>query len=447
MSSKEISRRDLLKTRDYFLFNLQGKKYLFHRDSFAILNVPQKLTTQTKRTIENILKNEEKKAKVVDKLTLRTVALNLTNRCNFACSYCFANKGKYDKPGLTMSEGIAKRAIDLLFENIRNNKQKRAGIAFFGGEPLLEWDLLQKIVLYAEENKPSSLKRLKFLITTNASLLDQSKIDFLKKHNFSVMISIDGPPESHDINRKLANGAGTYQKILPNILAVSKVLPVTFRATVTNNNLDLVKIVKHFRKLVAKIITFGLDNNHLKKDNYSQIMKSYKKLASLYFKDIIGGKFYEITNFSDILLQIVFKERKISHCNAGLSYLGIAADGSIYKCPRFTGFKSHQFGNVFDENKMIKKQKAFRVGLKENAGSRNKTCSNCPFVLLCGGLCHYDLFMKGKQDSDIIKEQCQLRKCIYKEVIKLEVKLPLEIKRKFLLSLIDTPRKEVENND
>lgn len=437
----------MLGRKDCFWFSLQGNKYLFHRNSFSILSIPQKLSTSTNENIEKILKEEEKKAKIVDNLTLRTIALNLTNRCNFACSYCFANHGLYDKPGLTMSEEIAAKGIDLLFENISNNKQKRAAIAFFGGEPLLEWGLLQKIVYYAEKNKPSGLKRLKFLITTNASLLDHQKIDFLKKHSFSVMISIDGPPKSHDLNRKLADGAGTYHKISSNIIEANKMLPVTFRATITNNNLDLVKIVRHFKKLGARIITFGLDNDGLEKDSYYQIMKFYKKLANLYLRDITEGNFYEITNFSDVLLQIVFKERKISHCNAGLSYLGISADGSMYKCPRFTGFKDHRFGSVSSENEMIKKQKGFRFGLKENAGSRNKTCSNCPFVLLCGGLCHYDLFMKGKQDSDIIKEQCQLRKCIYKEVIKLDIKIPSQIKRKFLLSLIDIPRKEVKAND
>lgn len=432
---------------DYFQFSLQGNKYLFYRNSFSILNIPQKLTTSTNENIKKILREEEKKAKIVDNLTLRTVALNLTNRCNFTCSYCFANHGLYDKPGLTMSEEIATKVIDLLFENITNNKQKRAAITFFGGEPLLEWELLQKIVCYAEKNKPSSLKRLKFLITTNASLLDRPKINFLKKHSFSVMISIDGPPKSHDLNRKLANGAGTYHKILSNIIEANKILPVTFRATITNNNLDLVKIVRHFKKLGAKIIIFGLDNDGLKKDNYYKIMKFYKKLANLYLRDIIEGNFYEITNFSDALLQIVFKERKISHCNAGLSYLGISADGSMYKCPRFTGFRDHRFGSVLDENEMIKKQKAFKIGLKENAGSRNKVCFNCPFVLLCGGLCHYDLFRKGKTDSDLVEEQCQLRKCIYKEVIKLYVRIPSQTKKEFLLSLLDQSRKGVKVDD
>lgn len=420
-----------------FYFEISGKNYLFHRDSFSVLGLPNKqLSDFVAEKINSILKAEEKKARTVGKLTLRTIALNLTNTCNFACAYCFADHGRYDNPGLRMSRETAIRAVDFLFKNISMNHQKRAAIAFFGGEPLLAWDLIKTVVSYAKKNKPKGVK-LKFLVTTNASLLDKEKIDFFKKNNFSVMVSIDGPHRVNDANRKLPNGDGTYDLIIPRIMEVNKFLPLTFRATITNNNLDLVRIVNHFKKLGARIITFGLDNNHLKKENYKKIMRFYQGLADMYLGDIVSGNFYEITNFTEILLQIIFKEKKISHCNAGLSYLGVAADGSMYKCPRFTGIPGHKFADVNGWDKAANKQNNFKSELRENAGARNVNCARCPFMFLCGGLCHYDLFQKGKDDSDIIKEQCLLRKKIYSEVIKLYVRIPENIKKDFLLSLVD----------
>lgn len=427
----------MFKEPDFLKFDIDGQSYLFHRNSFSILHLPDKIISESEiEQINRIIKTEEKDARTVDKLVFRTIALNLTNTCNFACSYCFANHGHYDKPGLHMSEVIADRAIGLLFKGALKTGQKRVAVAFFGGEPLIKWSLIKKIVTYAKKNRPEGV-RLKFLLTTNGSLLDRKKIMFFKRNNFSLMVSIDGPRQIHDSNRKLINGKGTYDLVLPKILEANKVIPLTFRATVTNNNLDLVKVVNHFKKLGAKIITLGLDNDHLKRENYEKIMESYQRLAEKYYRDIVSGDFYEITNFTQILLQIVFQERKISHCNAGLSYLGVAADGSLYKCPRFTGIPGHKFGDITDEEKIIAKQNAFKFNLRDNAGARNINCFRCPFMFLCGGLCHYDLFQKGKNDSDIIEEQCLLRKKIYLESIKLYAKIPQDIKKDFLLSLID----------
>ena len=424
----------VLKKAEFFKFKVDGQNFVFNRDSLAIFSVPPQIDYQSEKNLTRLVKDETEKARLVDRLTLRTIALNLTNTCNFNCRYCFANHGQYDQPGLEMTEKIAQKAVTLLFKNVTLNHQKRVAIAFFGGEPLLKWDLIQKIVNFAEKSKPLRVK-LRFLLTTNASLLDKEKAKYLKKHQFSVMVSLDGPRESHDCNRKLATGKGTYNLILPKILEANKLIPLTFRATITNNNLDLVKIVRHFKKLGAKMITFGLDNDHLKNENYAEIERFYRQLAKMYYQDIRQGKYYEITNFTEIILQLVFRERKVSHCNAGLSYLGVAADGSLYKCPRFTGKADHKFGEVDDAKKMISRQRIFRADLGNNAGTRNTYCFSCPFVFLCGGLCHYDLSQKGKDDTEIIFEQCQLRKAIYIEVMKIYVKLPLETRKRFLAIL------------
>lgn len=428
--------QDIFLSPEFLNFSVNDNKYLFHRQTLSIIQIPQEITSQHKKEINKIIKNVKSSTKDIAKPALRTVALNLTNNCNFACRYCFANHGNYGNPGIVMNISTAKKAIKLLFKSVTENDQERAAIAFFGGEPLLEWKLIKEIVRFAKDNSPKNIN-LRFLITTNASLMDTRKIKFMKDNNFSVMVSIDGPEKENDKNRIKPNGEGTYKEIINNIREANKKLPLTFRATITNNNVDLVKIVEHFKSLNARMITFGLDNNHLNRENYAQIGDNYEKLRKKYHKDLTSGEIYEITNFSQILFQLLFKERKISHCNAGLSYLGVAADGLMYKCPRFTDISGHQFADINDLNKVEKKLNIFRQKLRENAGERNINCSQCPYIFLCGGLCHYDLFQKNKSVLDLIPEQCQLRKKIYYETIKLYANLPESTKRKYFCQITD----------
>lgn len=259
----------------------------------------------------------------------------------------------------------------------------------------------------------------------------------MKKNSFSVMVSIDGPKKENNRNRVNSKDQGTYDLVIKNIIAANKIIPLTFRATITNDNLNLVEIASHFKGLGAKMITFGLDNNNLSRENYRKIMESYEELTEMYYQDLAKGELYEITNFSQIFFQLLFKERKISHCNAGLSYLGVAADGLMYKCPRFTDIQGHQFADIQNLERVERKLKLFRTELRKDARYRNTYCAKCPFVFLCGGLCHYDLFQKKKSVYGHISEQCRLRKKIYLETIKLYAKLSEEVKKEFFYKITD----------
>jgi len=420
----------------FFLFNVDNRRFVFGRDSLASIEIPDCITPTTTRKIEEMFDKLAKETFYAKKPTLRTIALNITNNCNFACRYCFANHGEYGQPGLVMDFSVAKKAIDLLLSTAKKMKSKRVAIAFFGGEPLLSWSLIKKIVKYAKENVYKKIS-LKFLITTNASLLDENKIDFMKKNNFSIMVSIDGEKKAHDANRIDNKGRGTYDLVVNKIKKANKVIPLTFRATITDNNLDLVKITKHFISIGARMITFGLDNDHLKRSSYPKIIKSYQLLADQYYNDLVSGNFYEITNFSQIFFQLLFREKKISHCNAGLSYLGVAADGLIYKCPRFTDIEGHQFADINQPRKVKDKIIKFRAELRKDARFRNDSCAKCSFVFLCGGMCHYDLLQKGKTIYDLVREQCMLRRTIYQQTIKLYVRLPESTKKAFFLRITD----------
>jgi len=420
----------------FFYFQADGYNYLFGRDSLSVVRLPDIANKKSLENVSKLFSKLEKESEYADRPSLRTIALNLTNNCNFSCRYCFANNGNYGKPGLVMSFATAKKAINLLFAEVERSNSSRAAIAFFGGEPLLAWEMIKKVVKYAKNKAPNG-PNVKFLITTNASMLTKERAFFMKENKFSVMVSIDGDKQANDLNRVDKKNQGTYDGVAKNISLANRIIPLTLRATITNNNLDLVKITRHFLGLGAKMITLGLDNNNLESHSYKKIAEFYNDLSEMYYHDLCSGYFYEITNFSQIFFQLLFKEKKISHCNAGLSYLGVAADGSMYKCPRFTDMEGHQFANIKDGKEVRNKIASFRQELRKDARFRNSHCRRCPFVFLCGGLCHYDLLQKGKNIYQVIPEQCELRKRIYEDVIKLYSRLPKDIKRKLFLTITD----------
>ena len=151
----------MLDNLSLFRFKVDQDYFAFHRNSFSIFHLPKSLTKSDVDNLVYLAKKEEAKIQTVDKLTLRTLALNLTNNCNFSCKYCFAEGGTYGLPGLSMSRSTAFQAINLLFENVALNHQKRIAIAFFGGEPLLKWDLMKKGVEYFREKTKNWTKSKK----------------------------------------------------------------------------------------------------------------------------------------------------------------------------------------------------------------------------------------------------------------------------------------------
>lgn len=175
-SRKKTPTNEIFPLPFFFGFRAGDDRFLFHRDTLSILGLPKRLNTDDISKIKKLLKKLEAESGEIAKPALRTIALNLTNNCNFACKYCFASHGNYGKPGLIMDKAVATRAIVLLFKSVRQNRQKRASIAFFGGEPLLAWETIREVVEYGKKNKPQGIS-LRFLLTTNASLMTMDKVN------------------------------------------------------------------------------------------------------------------------------------------------------------------------------------------------------------------------------------------------------------------------------
>jgi uncharacterized protein len=362
---------------------------------------------------------------------LRSICLVLNNSCNLCCNYCYANKGCYDKPNEQMKFEVATRSIDLLFDEIRKNNGKIISVGFFGGEPLLSFKLIKKLVNYVEKNRKSTNSIYK--ITTNGTLINKQIADFLILNNFDITISIDGDEKKHNFYRKYKNKQGSYKDVKKAIeLFGDKKEKITARITITDNNSEIHSYIHNIIFLGIRKITFATDYG-ISKLGFQKFCLSLSLMIEQYYQDIKKGFFYDITNITRVISAVVFGHRYRSHCNAGISYVTLSADGKYYRCPRFVGKENFCFKK--QKNMIISKQEKQDI-IKDNENmKRNTRCLNCTYVYLCGGVCRYHAYMSELNKIKGVSTECLQRKILFEKTLQLICKLSVKERRKFLLFL------------
>lgn len=403
-------------------FSVNDKNYIFDGLSMTILS-----ESREQKTMSQLIFSK-------NQLALGTLVLNITNNCNLACSYCYANKGNYDIPGKVMSFDTAKKSIDLLFESARINKLDLVSICFFGGEPLLEFDLIKSIVGYVKIYHADIKSR--FLITTNGTILNIKISNFMIRNSFLVTISLDGNKEVHDKSRKYINGNGSYDRVVSRLSKKIWKLNPTARLTISNNNSDVCSSIIHLVKLGFKRITFALDY-HLTKSNFQNFVLSLERLFEIYLLEIKNNKIYDISNISEIITSIALKKPKLTHCNAGLSYLSISADGIIYRCPRLTGLSEYSIGSVTNVklDEIVSKSREMKFKISDENYGKDSNCFICPFILLCGGQCYYHIYQDDHDVNHLTRSDCLTRKQLIEKTLKLICLLSETERRRLILSL------------
>lgn len=406
----------------YKIFDLNGNKYIFDGETVKVSEILGKFD------VNNLSKEEDRKPINSHRSNhLKTLCLVLNNSCNLYCEYCFANKGMYDKPNEQMTFEIAKKSIDNLTKSIVENNASLATIAFFGGEPLLSFKLIQKIVNYTQSIKKINFK---YMITTNGTLINKEIADYLQKYNFDVMISIDGDMKHHNVYRKYKNGEGSYDDVIKAIQMFEKKEILNARVTITDNNTNILECVNNILTLGIYRITFAVDYA-ISKNNYNLYLLSLKELIKKYKKDIINNKFYDITNISSIIISLVLNQRKLAFCNAGISYLTVSADGKYYRCPRFIGYEKFSFNG---ENDTVKQNlESFKKSLKDSPTTRNNQCAECIYAYLCGGMCYHHAYSSGLTEFENVPRECIQRKILFEGTIKLLCELSPKKRRNLLL--------------
>ena len=357
----------------------------------------------------------EFKLVVDEKPIVKALCLNIAHDCNLACKYCFASQGDYGgvKREL-MSFDVAKRAVDFLIS--MSGPRQHCEIDFFGGEPLLNWDVVKQTVEYIESIQDKHGKIFKLTLTTNGVLLTQDKIDYVNEHNMSLVLSLDGREDVHNSMRPSAGGRDTYQTVAKNLVnAVQQRDGREYyvRGTYTHNNLDFCKDVEAMSDLGFEHLSMepvvGEDGAYvLRPEDMPIIEKEYEKLADLYLERQLAGwgEKFNFFHFRMDLYRGPCMAKRLRGCGAGHEYMAVVPNGDIYPCHQYVGKDGYVIGTVFDGLKNYDIPTQFRnthVFTKE-------TCANCWAKFFCSGGCHANNETLGGDLSIPYELGCKLQK-------------------------------------
>lgn len=321
---------------------------------------------------------------------LKSLCLNVAHDCNLYCEYCFASKGDFGSERMLMPFEIAKRAIDLLIKESANRHNLE--VDFFGGEPLMNFDVVTQTVMYARSLEKKYNKNFRFTITTNGILLDDEKIDFINREMSNVVLSIDGRKIINDRFRPTRNNTGSYDIIVPKFKKlVEKRTNKDYyvRGTFTKYNLDFTKDVLLLADLGFKHISLEpvvsdpeLDYSITEKE-LPDIFKEYENLALKIIEKRKLGKNFNFFHFMLDLSQGPCVIKRIKGCGCGNEYMAIAPDGSIYPCHQFVGDKNFIIGSLND----LHLNKKLRESFSQVSIFTKPDCKKCWAKFYCSGGC------------------------------------------------------------
>ena len=365
---------------------------------------------------EKILFSEddyEKFAKYSVASPVKAMCLNIAHDCQLRCKYCFASTGDFGKGRKLMTFETGKHAIDFLLE--KSGDRQNLELDFFGGEPLLNFDVVKQIVEYARSREAEFGKKFRFTITTNGLLLDDDKIAFIKREMHNVVLSIDGRKEVNDSMRVLANGKGCYDTILPKYKKLVEKRgdkEYYVRATFTNKNLDFSEDVFSLYEAgfdqisVEPVVGDSEEEYALTEKELPAVFKEYENLAKRILEnEKKGGKF----NFFHFMLDLdqgPCAIKRLRGCGCGNDYVAITPDGDIYPCHQFVGIDEYKMGNI-DEG-------TFNLDMKSDfAGCHvysKPDCRECWAKFYCSGGCNANNYQYMGDVRAAHKISCQLEK-------------------------------------
>ena len=287
------------------------------------------------------------------KTVVKALCLHIAHDCNLACRYCFAEEGEYHGRRALMSFEVGKKALDFLIAN--SGSRKNLEVDFFGGEPLMNWQVVKDLVKYGREQEKLHNKKFRFTLTTNGVLLNDEVMEFCNREMGNVVLSIDGRKEVHDKMRPFRKGAGSYDLIVPKFQKFAEKRgdrDYFVRGTFTHNNLDFGKDVLHFADLgfkkmsVEPVVAPDEEPYAIKEADLPQILEEYDRLAAEYVKRHKEGRGFTFFHFMLDLTQGPCVAKRLSGCGSGTEYLAVTPWGDLYPCHQFVGNEDFLLGNV-----------------------------------------------------------------------------------------------------
>lgn len=322
---------------------------------------------------------------------IKALCLHICHDCNLRCKYCFADEGTYhSKCKEYMSFEVGKKAIDFLIS--KSGRRQNLEVDFFGGEPLMNLDVVKQIVEYAKQEGEKAGKKFNFTLTTNCLLLDDQTIDWLNKEMYNVVLSIDGRESVHDKLRRTANDKGSQAIVLEKAKKFASVRgdkSYYVRGTFTAYNLDFANDVLYlrdqgFEQISIEPVVMPDDSPMaIKKEHLPQILKEYERLADEYLKSRKSGKWFNFFHFMIDLESGPCIKKRLTGCGAGCEYLAITPYGDIFPCHQFAGEPQYKLGNVLKDEFSLEISKEF----SKNIVTKKPKCQDCPAKYYCSGGC------------------------------------------------------------
>jgi len=344
---------------------------------------------------------------------VKALCLHIAHTCNLNCSYCFASQGKYQGENALMSFETGKRAFDFLIEN--SGTRRNLEVDFFGGEPLMNWDVVVKLVEYARSIEKQHNKNFRFTLTTNGMLLDDDKFDFLNKEMSNVVLSLDGRKQVNDHFRVDYKGKGSYDIIVPKFKRFVESRGgknYYMRGTFTHNNTDFTNDIFHMADLgftelsMEPVVCPPGDPYALTEADMPVIFEQYEILAKEMLKRKKEGRPFTFYHYMLDLENGPCIYKRITGCGSGTEYMAVTPWGELYPCHQFVGDSKYSLGTIWDGVKNTAAQDEFRSC---NAYSRPE-CKDCWARLYCSGGCAANSYHSTDSIAGVYKYGCELFK-------------------------------------
>lgn len=321
---------------------------------------------------------------------IKAMCLHIAHDCNLRCRYCFAGTGEFHGARKLMPAEVGMRALDFLIE--RSGDRKNLEVDLFGGEPLMNFDVVKQVVAYGRQLEQQHGKTIRFTMTTNCVALNEENMQWLNAEMHNIVLSLDGRREVHDALRPTVNGKGSYDMIIGNAKRMAQLRGDQqhyVRGTFTNRNLDFTEDVKAlvnegFEQISLEPVVLPENDPYaIAEADVERILAEYDKLADFVTESRQSGKWFNFFHFMLDLGNGPCLKKRISGCGAGVEYVAVTPDGDIYPCHQFVGEEGFLMGNVLAGTFLPEKQAQFRdctVRTKE-------ACKGCWAKYFCSGGC------------------------------------------------------------
>ena len=352
---------------------------------------------------------------------LKAICLHVAHGCNMDCEYCFAGKGEYSGKSGIMSLEVGKRALDYLVEN--SGSRRHLEVDFFGGEPLINWDVCKELVKYGRELEKKHDKIFNFTLTTNGVLIDDDVIDFTNREMGNVVLSMDGRRETHDRMRHSKSGGGTYDSIMDNFRALvdsrteegaeRRSKEYYMRGTYTAYNKDFSRDViamadLGFRETSIEPVVSDPDVPYaLHEEDLPQLFEEYEKLALEMLEREKRGEGFNFYHYTVDLTGGPCIYKRVSGCGVSTEYLAVTPTGDLYPCHQFVGDDEMIVGNIYEGITHPETVDMFRGN--NNLYTRDE-CRNCWAKLYCAGGCAANNYHSNGDINKVYKFGCELQR-------------------------------------